>query len=232
MSNLNNSFPELTAKEKIANIFQDKLTLTVCLLLSAVTLVKILENSFILSLALPLIFAAVIWLPVMQSSSGKVDVKYLKWLSGAVFLLFILGFIFAGLLAFCGVSLILVSYSAIKIPLVDYLHTAYPIMENDAVVFSVILIGCAILTAVLVFLSLGTIHKFTKSFYENAEIGIFRAKKANSASIWVFVLGAYYLINVILNILNGHFVSAVSALLTAAAVIVGAFVIRKHFFKQ
>lgn len=236
--------PTSAVRQKILNIFKDKLFLVLCILVSIATVFSIANSKVPLLLILFTIF---LWLIYAKSTKNTVDIKNMRCVSGTVFAAYVINWVLIGLLGFVSVvgivfSLVIgntaelesimqeilseIDYSVNGLEILSGI-TAASFMIVIAVAFITVLIICVIAIIVNIF-GMRSIHKFAKSLYISAQIDNFCIEKLNAAKSWLLVFGIFTCISALPCIDN--FRAFITNGCLGAAYIIAYALIKKHFF--
>lgn len=237
--------PTSAVKQKILNIFKDKLFLVLCILVSVSSVFSIANGNVPLLLILFTIF---LWLIYAKAAKNTVDIKNMRCVSGTVFATYVITWVLIGLLGLVSVigivfSLVIgnaaelesimqeilseIDYTANGLEMLSSL-TAASFMIIVAVAFIMIFVICVIAIIVNIF-GMRSIHKFAKSLYISAEIDNFCIEKLNAAKSWLLVFGIFTCISALPCIDN--FRAFITSGCLGAAYILAYILIKKHFFQ-
>lgn len=237
--------PVSAVKEKILNIFKDKLFLALCILVSISTVFSIANSNIPLLLILFTIF---LWLIYAKSTKNTVDIKNMRCVSGTVFASYVINWVAIGLLGFVTVIGAIITLAigstaefenTVNRILSEYdfsvngfdsllALTTGSIMIIAVVAFIMLLVICVIAAIVNIF-GVRSIHKFAKSLYISAEIDNFFIEKLNAAKSWLLVFGIFTCISALPCIDN--FRAFITNGCLGVAYILAYILIKKHFFQ-
>lgn len=237
--------PVSAVKEKILNIFKDKLFLALCILVSISTVFSIANSNIPLLLILFTIF---LWLIYAKAAKNTVDIKNMRCVSGTIFASYVITWVLIGLLGLASVvgivfSLVIgntaelesimqeilseIDYSVNGLEILSGI-TAASFMIVVAVAFITVLIVCVIAAIVNIF-GMRSLHKFSKSLYISAQIDNFCIEKLNAAKSWLLVFGIGTCISALPCL--DDFLAFVTSGCLGAAHILAYILIKKHFFQ-
>ncbi|MGN1319717.1 MAG: zinc-ribbon domain-containing protein [Acutalibacteraceae bacterium] len=237
--------PTSAVKQKILNIFKDKLFLVLCILVSVATVFSIASKNIPLLLILFTIF---LWLIYAKATKNEVDIKNMRCVSGTVFAAYVLNWVLIGFLGFATVIGAIITLaigstaefeSIMQEVLSEYAFsvngfdsllglTTASIMIIAVVAFIMLFVICVIAAIVNIF-GMRSIHKFAKSLYISAEIDNFCIEKLNAAKSWLLVLGIFNCISALPCI--DDFKAFITSGCLGAAYILAYILIKKHFFQ-
>lgn len=237
--------PVSAVKEKILNIFKDKLFLVLCILVSVSTVFSIANSNIPLLLILFTIF---LWLIYAKAAKNTVDIKNMRCVSGTVFAVYVINWVLIGLLGFATVIGAIITLAigstaefenTINQILSEYdfsvngfdsllALTTGSIMIIAVVAFIIFLVICVIAAIVNIF-GMRSLHKFAKSLYISAQIDNFRIEKLNAAKSWLLVFGIGTCISALPCL--DDFLAFVTSGCLGVAYILAYILIKKHFFQ-
>ena len=220
---------------RFSAVFSDTLFLVICILVSANAAFTLLCGaSNLVGLVPGVLFTIFLWLTYVGAKKGEISGKYMRYTSGTVFALYIVGWVCAG--AFALLALIsLVSGGLLSSILSEFggdLYYEFGALFSGgigvllAILFLVI--GAAI--AVLNYFGVLTLHKLAKSMYMSVESGVEQLEKVDSAKTWMLVFGIVYGIGALGSV--GDIKSFLAEGSLAAAYIVAYVWLGKNFVKK
>lgn len=235
--------PNSPAANKAMSIFKDKLFLVICILLSAGAGLAILSGG-----GLPLIQilgVIFLWITYAKSREGIVNVGSMRSFSGVVYanyivlnvlavLLAVLGLLLGGLIALIGTSTELLEAYVESFYLSfngETINATEAIAIGSGWLVSALLVFAGVILFVLNIFSWKKIHGFAKSFYLNVQTGgETTIINANVTRAWLWVYGIFSAISALGSISNVLVMVANGC--GAAAYIIGAILIDKHFISK
>ena len=237
--------PTSAVRQKLLDIFKDKLFLVLCILVSVSTVFSIANSDIPLLLILFTIF---LWLIYAKAAKNTVDIKNMRCVSGTIFASYVITWVVIGLLGLVSVvgivfSLVIgntaelesimqeilseIDYSVNGLEILSGI-TAASFMIVVAVAFITVLIVCVIAIIVNIF-GMRSLHKFARSLYISAQIDNFCIEKLNAAKSWLLVFGICNCITALPCLDN--FKAFLTSGCLGAAYIIAYVLIKKHFFQ-
>lgn len=239
--------PSGPAANKILEILRDKLFLTLCILLSVSFGATVLSGSGIPITSL--LFVIFLWIVYSKAKKGVVDVANMRNVSGVVYAEYIIMNVSAILLIVCGVLFgflfsfvsesaeatdammqgIKIGLAAAEIPFEITQTLAVVIGWVLAVFFAVV----GVITLLVSIFAWRKLHRFVKSVYTGVQNGgqtpVVNVKTAKN---WLWVFGIINALSALSSLLSFNIFTIAATGCAAAAFIVGAQLIEKHFIAK
>ena len=226
------------AAEKILNVFKDKLSLVLCILMTVASALPVIEGSFPVINILVTIF---LWLTYSKSTKGIADEKKLRCVSGTVYANYVITNVVSVILMVCGVVIALslglfasseAIMNSVNIdlgPFASFINEIPMAFYSIAgwIVGLVFVIGGAV-SLVLNLLGMRKIHAFAKSVYQ----GIIDCKDEFEAPASVKNWLIFYGVMSGLSALASNFSSFISKGCIAACQIIAVVLINKYFLNE
>ncbi len=226
--------PATPFNEKITKMLSGNLFLTVCILISASTLLSIVSIPVI-----KILFTIFLWLVYVSAKKGSADGEKMRLISGTVFANYVVNWVVAGALVLLAFIVIVFSSMLTGSGLMDHLGSylsgsglSIPgglgtILSFSGVFIGIILIIVAAVVAVVNYIGIRSIHSFAKSLYTSVQSGEVKIEKYNAAKNWLMALGILSGVGALGSIVA--FWSFLARGSAAAAYIIASILIKKTF---
>ena len=233
--------PQEAPKSPLLGVLQDKLFLVMCILLSCISGFTLLSGSVPLLQGLCTIF---LWIVYSHSRKGTVNTQQLRSVSGTIYASYIINFVLSGILVLMGI--VCAAAFGVIFSSTDYVNEILSYFTDSPEVFTtagallgslsgwVFFFAFVLAAGVIVvfnIFSIGQIHTFVKSVYQNAETGTENYLKVIPAKNWLIVLAVFSGINA-LSSLSDSFMAALSSGCTCALYITAVLLITKYFIPK
>ncbi|MBQ7045532.1 MAG: zinc ribbon domain-containing protein [Clostridia bacterium] len=195
-----------SAAETVTNVLRDPLFLVICILISASTVIGLLNNTFNI---FNILYAIFLWLVYFNSKKEAVDSKLLRNLSGMVFAVFIFNFVIIGIFFLAGITVaaainLVGSDPELLNQVLNYIGEFDPasidafkdlLSLSGFFFFSVFTVLMA-LSGVLNFFSYKKIHNFAKSVADSVQNGVLDLKSITATKVWLIIFAIAEAINI------------------------------------
>lgn len=219
----------------LLNFVQDKLFMIIAILTTAATAVQLIASSINLIALLITIF---MWLAYSKAQKGELDRNNLRHVSGTVYAMYIIFNVAAIMLIVSG------ALTALTLGLAASEFPSEILMEIDDVPTEMLelLLGAGgialgvfvvVMGVVMLLISIfcyKRLHRFAKSLYESIDTLQFAFVHQQTAYNWLLVIGILDAISAF-GTMAGNPLNGVATGCTAAAYIVGALLVKKHFLE-
>jgi hypothetical protein len=230
--------PEINpVSERFITIFQDKLFIAICILMTISCAFGIFSGSLNVINILITIF---LWLTYSKARSGVVSVEHLRCVSGSVYANYIIANVVSGILIVCGfiVSLaggLLAMSGEYLDEIIDEIELSIPkylqIQEEMYTIIGVAIgIGFIFVAAILLLVNLlgqRKIHRFAKSVYQAIYTGNPYFENPNAVKNWLMFFGVCSAISAVTSISEIETVISMGCI--AAAEIIASVMVKRYF---
>ena len=223
---------------RVLTALKDSLFLILCIVYSAGTLFSLINGDFSVIGILMTIF---LWLTYANAQKGVASRENLRCISGTVFASYVINYVIAGSVAFVGLVVMIFGTGGSGF-LADIIRFVFKeagfgfhdgfmsrFIAGAAMIFGAVLIIGAAIVAVINYFSTRSIHLFVQSVYRNdggVQIGI---SNANTARIWLMVLGILEAVGAVSALFGKDAMQFIASGAGAAAKIIGSIMIEKYY---
>ncbi len=187
---------------RLLSAFRDKMFLSICILLSAFTVIQILSASFPI---IQILFTVFLWIIYASARKNEVNDRMMRCVSGTIYAQKIIIIVLGALLLVCGIIVaVVMAVAGNSIDLSQILNDALnesdlgaafqiPLGITVGLITSLFIIVIFVLIAVMVvaYISLHIIHRFAKSLHISVQNGNYMPVGARAAKIWILVTAIF-----------------------------------------
>jgi hypothetical protein len=228
---------------KIAEAIKSKLFFALCVLMTVSTACLALSFSFNIIGILATIF---LWILHSNAKKGTVSSKDLSNISGTIYASYIIDYILAGLMALLGIAFLLLAiFASNNIAVLEMLEDiltsvpefeqifSYRITAQLVVVFiwmfAILFLFGAVITIIVNAFGVRHIHRTVKMSYQSMDNPVVDPTKyANSARVWMWVIGVCTILSGLSAIVSAGFLAGVSGACQGVVYIIGAILVNRY----
>lgn len=224
--------------ERLLQLLNDNNFMVLCILFSVSTGFSLIGGGLPVIGILMTIF---LWIAFAQSKKGIISPNYIRNISGTIFASYVINWVLCGLMALCGILLIILSATVDMTELwnrlayelgpymYDYLE-GFGMITNFFLIFvSIALIIIAVVIACFNVFGRRTIHRFVQSIYKNLESGQMYLTKCGAAKTWMMVFGIVNAISAVLALARAGIFSFLEEGCLSAVFFLSSVMVSKYF---
>ncbi|MBQ2704893.1 MAG: zinc ribbon domain-containing protein [Clostridia bacterium] len=226
--------------ERIMSVVQDKLFLTICILMTVSCGCSVLSGS--LPDIISILFTIFLWLAFANGQKGVLPTEHLKCVSGTVYANYVIANVVSGIFIVCGIIFLSSFGYASKLgeyyiyELMNKLGLSLNLVVDIAqislaaifLIFGFAFIFAAALMLVFNLLGMKKIHRFVKSAYQSVNSPAPYFENPVGAKNWLMFFGVCSVISS-LSALNSGLLAFVASACAGVAGILGSVLIGKYF---
>ena len=227
------------ATQKALSLFKDSLFLVICILQSVATGLSLIGKSFPI---IGILFTVFLWLIYSQSRKNIVSAKYMRYVSGTNFAVYVLGWVASIALVVGGILLALLFavigsdssvvdffMNELRSIVGSYAGILVRLLYGAAVWFTIICVVAAAIVMLITYFGYRSIHKFSQSLYRSIECKDLIIVKRNTAQVWLLIFGIFSAISALGSVFGANMTGFISNGCTAGVYILSYLLINKYY---